>query len=224
MHLSRSRSSSGSSALVGLGLALSLIPTTAHAQPQPVIAPPTGYLPYCSKTRLLPSGWYFEWTGSDPCAAGLSGGTIRQAGLWNPNGVNRVYANCSNGARWWLAAHGDQALIQIKALAQGHPGCVFNVSPKELPIFVGPYQSTMDGSQGVTPPWDGSQMLMPRGLDLAFKTSFLWEHLAGVPNSGSTDHLCHDRHGTSVHSQNPWQDHNAYDWVVPTATGHHKTW
>ncbi len=208
----------GIGVLAWAGLALASTP----AEAQPVIAVPAGYSTYCSATGSG-SAWGFSWSGPNPCATACPPGlcAVRQAGLWNPNGVNRVHMVCG-GTTYWLQGAGATPLSTLKATAQslGLLGCRFNVSPEKLPVLNRPYNSALDLSIFVTPLWSDANMGTGFGVDLAHLTSFTNAQL-GISGSGSTSVLDHQRHRSVDHG---FADgHTGYDWGVDVGGVRHGT-
>jgi murein DD-endopeptidase MepM/ murein hydrolase activator NlpD len=118
-----------------------------------IIATPAGMGRYCSMT--WPGGvWGFASdtsTSGDPCqwmANQSPGGTIQRAGLYANNAGNRVVTRCDDGHVKKTGGSGNTPLTTAYNDAQGHPGCIFTVSPKEMPVFARPYDSSGYTSTG----------------------------------------------------------------------------
>jgi murein DD-endopeptidase MepM/ murein hydrolase activator NlpD len=115
---------------------------------------PAGMGNYCSIT-WSDGGWAFasDTNGGDPCQWLLQqsspGGTIRRKGLYASNNWNRVVYRCYPPNYGWVGIYegwGNAPLTWAYNAAQNKPGCVFNVSPKSLPIFSAPFPLSASNS------------------------------------------------------------------------------
>jgi murein DD-endopeptidase MepM/ murein hydrolase activator NlpD len=111
---------------------------------QQLSAPP-GMGRYCSMS-WPGGGWGFaSYTNlvSDPCAflrGNSTTGTVERAGLYATNAINNVVLRCENSSYIILqVGNGNAPLTSAYNLASGHTGCIFTVSPREMPIFGRPY-------------------------------------------------------------------------------------
>jgi murein DD-endopeptidase MepM/ murein hydrolase activator NlpD len=107
---------------------------------------PAGMGNYCSITWPN-GGWSFasDTNGGDPCgwiAKQSPGGTVQRKGLYANNDVNRVVYRCYPPEYGWVGIYegvGNGPLTAAYEAAQGKPGCIFNVSPKSMPVFDAPF-------------------------------------------------------------------------------------
>lgn len=111
----------------------------------PVIKSPAGMGQYCSVTWST-GGWSFTSSGDltgDPCkyiiTHGGPGGVIRRSGMYSLSGINNVVERCSDGRIMLFGGAGGTPLNSAFKDAQGHPGCVFNVSPRSFGGFNAPF-------------------------------------------------------------------------------------
>lgn len=155
-------------------------PTTKHHLQGPTITV-AGYGHYCSMTWKT-GGWTFtsDPNGNDPCRWAMErtdpGGTIERAGIYDANGVNTVIARCADGTVWLHAGIGNDPLTRAFHSAEGRPGCVFTVAPRDLPIFDNPFKSpdpsrTNNGFDFARPPYETLNVAdfghsgPPKGID-----------------------------------------------------------
>jgi len=106
---------------------------------------PPGMGRYCSMS-WPGGGWGFaSYTNlvSDPCAflrGSSTTATVERAGLYATSAINNVVLRCEAGSYIILqVGNGNAPLTSAYNLASGHTGCVFTVSPREMPIFGRPY-------------------------------------------------------------------------------------
>jgi hypothetical protein len=130
--------------LVALVIAFGFGSSIAEASHVPA---PAGMGNYCSIT-WSGGGWAFasDTNGGDPCLwilrQSAPGGTIRRKGLYANNNWNRVVYRCYPPNYGWVGLYegwGNDPLTWAFNAAKGKPGCIFNVSPKSMPIFGSPF-------------------------------------------------------------------------------------
>jgi murein DD-endopeptidase MepM/ murein hydrolase activator NlpD len=76
------------------------------------------------------------------------GGTIERAGLYATSAGNRVVTRCDSSYVSRYQGSGNNPLTTAFNNASGRTGCIFTVSPKEMPIFGRPYDSSGYWSTG----------------------------------------------------------------------------
>lgn len=169
---------------------------------------PAGMGRYCSMS-WPGGGWGFaSYTNltNDPCAEmrGTSTtATVAHAGLYSLAGVNNIVLRCENGSYIQLGVGtGQGPLTWAWNQAQGHTGCTFTVSPRELPIFGRPYDPA--GYQFTNTGFD-----FARGYTVDAKTEL------GDPN-GTTAATRVDWRGKDMSS---WSYDNHDAWDINMAQG-----
>ncbi len=179
----------------------------------PKTAVPDGYGRYCSLS-YPGGGWAFatlSGANSDPCADMLRskpGGTIARAGLWDTRGANNVLWLCDQG----LGIYREQgskatAFAHDDATSKKKTGCVFVVSPTNLPVFGLPYGKTTstqsDPNDDVGAPNSFNYNVYHGGGNVA---DFGQTPLAGDPTAEWVDRKGRQR--TNIFE-------SAYDWSMP---------
>lgn len=171
---------------------------------------------YCSIT--WPSGgWALEWYPNlidDPCENiqrnSDPGGTIQRAGLYSIAGVNNVVVRCGAGAGWVSLGQGSGdgplRFTFNNALDAMQQSCFFTASPRELPIFVRPYENRGGARSGTGFDWARPPY---NTLDLAGEF--------GRPGFSSSATVVNWR-GEDRTGMNFIDNHDAYDIGLPVGT------
>jgi len=172
---------------------------------QSTIIPEMGH--YCSGTYPN-GGWAFtsDTTGGDPCKATVaSGGSIMRKGLYANNDWNRVVYRCYPPNYGFVGIYegiGNAPLTAAfnAAKLDSKPGCIFNVSPRSMPIFDSPFPLTVKYSH-------------TNGFDFARGPKTL--NVSDYGHSGSTAAKVVNWKGREV---GYGDGHAGHDWDMPTGT------
>jgi peptidase M23-like protein len=190
------------------------IAAPAAAQPAvitmnvPVTPEPPGYGHYCSM-KWPTGGWALSWDGADPCDAmqrSSPGGTTERAGLWARDGRNNVLLRCGDFTQAEVG-YGAEPIAALFERARGRSGCVFVVSPVNLPIFVKPYaaQAGLDNPD--------HYVAVTSGFDYAaFDRQFDPRDFGRV---GAPARII-DRYGRFWDPADFQDSHEGYDWMMET--------
>ena len=122
-----------------------------------------------AETPSPSQGW--ESNGGDPCKSIIStGGTVKRKGLYASNNWNRVVYRCYPPNYGFVGIYegwGNEPLTAAfnAASTDNKPGCVFNVSPKSMPIFDSPFplMANYRSPMGWTLPGAGLSMFRTSG-------------------------------------------------------------
>ncbi len=112
---------------------------------QPIIPTPAGFGHYCSVRSptnpaiygVLPGG-----AGSDPCQQFLDENPaliVERSGLYSLSGLNWVIGTCNGNFITLRPGNGAAPINTAFADSAGQSGCIFTVTPDEMPIFARPY-------------------------------------------------------------------------------------
>lgn len=182
----------------------------------PPINVPPGYGRYCS--LLFPDGKsqlsMLPDTRSNACAvAAPSKPTIQRAGVWSVQGSNNVLVRCGKEISLYKD-NGIAALTAATRWAKDRQGCVFVVSPAELPLFGRPYgKRTPDQAN----PDDGVSHYS--GFDVARFTTRLDVTPFGQPaNASENPALIVDHRGRWQNPQLALDNHDGQDLAMPLGT------
>jgi murein DD-endopeptidase MepM/ murein hydrolase activator NlpD len=191
-------------------VALGLSAATSNAQ---IVPAPPGMGNYCSITWPN-GGWSFasETNGGDPCQWILNqspNGTVQRKGLYANYDWNRVVYRCYPPNYGWVGIYegwGNEPLTWAYDAAQGKPGCIFNVSPKAMPIFDAPF-------------WIGmfANYTHATGFDFA-KPPYDTLNVADFGQIGSSAATIVDNFGRDKSGQGYIDNHDGHDFLMPRYT------
>ena len=185
-------------------------PASAISRAQLVPAPP-GMGNYCSITWSS-GGWAFasDTNGGDPCLSILKqspGGIIQRSGLYANNDWNRVVYRCYPPNYGWVGLYegwGNDPLTSAYDAAQGKPGCIFNVSPKWMPIFDPPFDLWVNYTHAT-------------GYDFA-KPPYTTLNVADFGQPGSSAAKIVDDVGRDKDGQGYIDNHDGHDFLMDRGT------
>lgn len=188
----------------------SLIATAVSAD-APCIQAGSAYGTYCSGT--WPSGgWAFNsaTAGGDVCAQiTQTGGTVQRRGLYRNSAMNRVVVRCGPPSYGWVGIYegmGNGPLTAAYDSANGEKkkGCIFTVSPNEMPIFDAPFPL-------------GTSYAHATGVDYA-KSPYNTLDVADFGQSGSSAATVVDWKGRDRSSGGYLDGHAGHDWTMARGT------